>query len=503
MAGWHVVSEARPPATPDGDGDDVRRRLAAALLQLPPAVAQLGEVFAGAGYRLALVGGPVRDAALGRIPPDLDFTTDARPDATEALLKAWGHASWNIGKAFGTIGGRRDDVVVEVTTYRSESYASDSRKPEVSYGDSLEGDLLRRDFTVNAMAVELPSMRFVDPFDGLADLAAGWLRTPGAASDSFGDDPLRMMRAARFCAQLGLDVDEPVLVAMNDMAERITIVSPERVRGELEKLLLSSSPRRGLELMVLTGLADHVLPELPALCLEVDEHHRHKDVYEHTLTVLDQAIALEDPPDAQGHPADFDGAVPGPDLVLRLAALLHDIGKPGTRRFEAGGGVSFHHHEMVGAKLTGRRMKALRFDKETTTKVSRLVELHLRFHGYGDGEWTDSAVRRYITDAGPLLSRLHKLTRSDCTTRNQRKAMRLAAAYDDLEDRIARLLQQEELRAVRPDLDGNEIMKLLGLAPGRDVGRAWAFLKELRLDRGPLSREQAQAELVAWWQAQQ
>ena len=476
----------------------MRRRLAAALLQLPPAVAQLGEAFAAAGHRLALVGGPVRDAALGRIPPDLDFTTDARPDTTERILKAWGHSSWDIGKAFGTIGARRDDVVVEVTTYRSESYSSDSRKPEVSYGDDLEGDLLRRDFTVNAMAVELPSMRFVDPFGGLSDLAGGWLRTPGAATDSFGDDPLRMMRAARFSAQLGLDVDEPVLVAMRDMAERITIVSPERVRAELEKLLLAPSPRRGLELMVLTGLADHVLPELPALCLEVDEHHRHKDVYEHTLTVLDQAIALEDPADA-----DFEGAVPGPDLVLRLAALLHDIGKPGTRRFEAGGGVSFHHHEMVGAKLTTRRMKALRFDKETTTRVSRLVELHLRFHGYGDGEWTDSAVRRYITDAGPLLTRLHKLTRSDCTTRNQRKAMRLAAAYDDLEDRITRLLQQEELKAVRPDLDGNEIMTLLGLAPGRDVGRAWAFLKELRLDRGPLSREQAEAELVAWWQAQQ
>ncbi|MBK7623388.1 MAG: CCA tRNA nucleotidyltransferase [Kineosporiaceae bacterium] len=466
-----------------------RRRLAAGLLTLPPEVAQLGELFAAAGHRLALVGGPVRDAALGRASsPDLDFTTDARPEATEKILKRWGEACWDIGKAFGTIGARVGDTIVEVTTYRSESYDPASRKPDVVYGDTLEGDLSRRDFTVNAMAVELPTLTFVDPHQGLEDLAAGWLRTPGTPEQSFGDDPLRMMRAARFSAQLGLDVDQPVAAAMTAMAERITIVAAERSRVELEKLLLAPSPRRGLELLVETGVMDHVLPELPALKLEIDEHHRHKDVYEHTLIVLEQAIALEQPG--------------SPDLVLRLAALLHDIGKPKTRRFEGGGGVSFHHHEVVGAKLARKRLQALRFDKDTITAVTRLIELHLRFHGYGDGEWTDAAVRRYVADAGPVLDRLHLLTRSDCTTRNQRKALRLSAAYDDLEERIARLREQEELDAVRPDLDGNAIMALLGIPPGRDVGRAWAHLKELRLDRGPLTREDAEAELLTWWASQ-
>ncbi|MBK8074065.1 MAG: CCA tRNA nucleotidyltransferase [Kineosporiaceae bacterium] len=459
------------------------------MLTLPPEVAQLGELFAAAGHRLALVGGPVRDAALGRASsPDLDFTTDARPEATEKILKRWGEACWDIGKAFGTIGARVGDTIVEVTTYRSESYDPASRKPDVVYGDTLEGDLSRRDFTVNAMAVELPTLTFVDPHQGLEDLAAGWLRTPGTPEQSFGDDPLRMMRAARFSAQLGLDVDQPVAAAMTAMAERITIVAAERSRVELEKLLLAPSPRRGLELLVETGVMDHVLPELPALKLEIDEHHRHKDVYEHTLIVLEQAIALEQPG--------------SPDLVLRLAALLHDIGKPKTRRFEGGGGVSFHHHEVVGAKLARKRLQALRFDKDTITAVTRLIELHLRFHGYGDGEWTDAAVRRYVADAGPVLDRLHLLTRSDCTTRNQRKALRLSAAYDDLEERIARLREQEELDAVRPDLDGNAIMALLGIPPGRDVGRAWAHLKELRLDRGPLTREDAEAELLTWWASQ-
>ncbi|MBK6873938.1 MAG: CCA tRNA nucleotidyltransferase [Kineosporiaceae bacterium] len=459
------------------------------MLTLPPEVAQLGELFAAAGHRLALVGGPVRDAALGRASsPDLDFTTDARPEATEKILKRWGEACWDIGKAFGTIGARVGDTIVEVTTYRSESYDPASRKPDVVYGDTLEGDLSRRDFTVNAMAVELPTLTFVDPHQGLEDLAAGWLRTPGTPEQSFGDDPLRMMRAARFSAQLGLDVDQPVAAAMTAMAERITIVAAERSRVELEKLLLAPSPRRGLELLVETGVMDHVLPELPALKLEIDEHHRHKDVYEHTLIVLEQAIALEQ--------------AGSPDLVLRLAALLHDIGKPKTRRFEGGGGVSFHHHEVVGAKLARKRLQALRFDKDTITAVTRLIELHLRFHGYGDGEWTDAAVRRYVADAGPVLDRLHLLTRSDCTTRNQRKALRLSAAYDDLEERIARLREQEELDAVRPDLDGNAIMALLGIPPGRDVGRAWAHLKELRLDRGPLTREDAEAELLTWWASQ-
>ncbi|WP_088317808.1 CCA tRNA nucleotidyltransferase [Kineosporia sp. R_H_3] len=494
LAGLTVVPPSSSLLLVPSSVDEARRRLAAALLVLDPAVGELGVLFERAGHRLALVGGPVRDAVLARSSPDLDFTTDARPDDTIAILKRWGDAHWDIGKEFGTIGARKGDVLVEVTTYRSEEYDPTSRKPQVVFGDSLEGDLRRRDFTVNAMAVELPSMTFVDPHDGLTDLVARRLRTPGTPQESFGDDPLRMMRAARFAAQLGFAVDPDAVRAMHDMADRLTIVAVERSRVELEKLLLAPDPRPGIELLVDTGLAAHVVPEVGALKLVVDEHNRHKDVYEHSLTVLAQAIALEDGP---------DGAVPGPDLVLRLAALLHDIGKPATRRFEEGGGVSFHHHEIVGAKLTAKRLKALRFDKDTVKDVARLVELHLRFHGYGEGGWTDSAVRRYVTDAGPLLDRLHKLTRSDCTTRNRRKAARLAGAYDDLEARIAALREQEELDSVRPDLDGNAIMEILGIGPGRDVGRAWTFLKELRLDRGPLDPDEARTLLVEWWRTQQ
>jgi len=495
----HVVSD-RPADRPSGAiadqpgnsdaHDQARRRLAAALVELDPAITVLAKRFTSRGHRLALVGGPVRDAVLGRRAPDHDFTTDAVPDETERLLRGWADSVWDIGRAYGTIGARRGDLVVEITTYRSERYDPESRKPEVAFGTSLEGDLRRRDFTVNAMAVELPSLTFVDPYGGLDDVVRRRLRTPGPPEESFGDDPLRMMRAARFAAQLGFDVAPEVVAAMTAMAARIAIVAAERVKVELEKTLLAPHPRRGLELIVDTGLADHVLPELPALRLEIDEHHRHKDVYEHTLTVLDRAIALEDGP---------QGAVPAPDLVLRLAALLHDIGKPATRRFEPGGGVSFHHHELVGAKLAARRLKALRFDRDTVKQVARLVELHLRFHGYGEAEWTDSAVRRYVTDAGPLLERLNKLTRSDCTTRNRRKAERLAAAYDALEDRIARLREQEELDAVRPDLDGNAIMEILGIPAGPEVGRAWRYLKELHLDRGPLSHDEAREELLRWW----
>ena len=472
---------------------DAHERALAHLEPVLPLVVDLGERFAAAGHELALVGGPVRDAYLGRTSPDLDFATDARPEDSERLLAAWGDAHWDVGRAFGTIGARRGGTVVEVTTYRSEAYDRTSRKPSVEYGETLEDDLSRRDFTINAMALRLPSLELVDPHGGLRDLAAGRLRTPGTPQESFGDDPLRMMRAARFAAQLGVDVVLDVAEAMLEMADRLSIVSAERVRDELVKLLLAPQPRRGLTLLVDTGLADVVLPELPALRLEVDEHHRHKDVYEHTLTVLDQAIELETGP---------DGDVPRPDLVVRLAALLHDIGKPATRRFERGGGVSFHHHEVVGAKLAAKRMRALRFDKDTTKAVARLVELHLRFHGYGDGEWTDSAVRRYVNDAGPLLSRLHVLTRSDSTTRNQRKAQRLSRAYDDLEARIARLQEQEELAAVRPDLDGEQIMATLGVRPGPVVGRAYRHLLQLRLDRGPVAEETARADLLAWWAEQ-
>jgi len=478
------------PQTAPDEVADARRRAAAAMIPLRPLLEDLGSRFARAGHRLALVGGPVRDALLGRDSLDLDFTTDARPEQTVPILRSWGDAYWEIGREFGTIGARKGEHVVEVTTFRSDSYDVTSRKPEVQFGDTLEGDLLRRDFTVNAMALELPALTFVDPHGGLIDLAAGRLRTPGAPELSFGDDPLRMMRAARFAAQLGFTPVPEVVAAMTAMAERISIVSAERIRTELEKLLLAADPRAGLELLVNTGLAAIVLPELPALKLEIDEHHRHKDVYEHSLIVLEQAIALENGP---------DGPVPGPDLVLRLAAILHDIGKPATRRFEGGGGVSFHHHEMVGAKLTAKRLKALRFDKDTIAQVAKLVELHLRFHGYG--AWTDSAVRRYVADAGPLLERLHKLTRSDCTTRNKRKAARLAGAYDDLESRIERLRGEEELDAVRPDLDGNQIMEILAIPAGRDVGLAWKFLKELRLDRGPIGYDAAREELLRWWEA--
>jgi poly(A) polymerase len=479
-----AVPEQTP--APRDDLPDAQRRLIRELLRRGEVFDDLGRLFQAAGHELALVGGTVRDILLGRPSPDLDFTTDARPEQIIELLRDWADAFWEVGAAFGTIGARKGGSVVEVTTYRDEVYRRDSRKPQVTFGDSLENDLVRRDFAVNAMAVTLPDMTFVDPHDGLGDIARRVLRTPGRPEDSFDDDPLRMLRAARFSATLGFDVDPAVVSAITQMAARISIVSAERVRDELVKLVCAPQPRRGLSLLVDTGLADHVLPELPKLVLEIDEHHRHKDVYEHTLTVLEQAIDLEEPGTA-------------PDFVLRFAALMHDVGKPKTRRFEADGGVSFHHHEVVGAKLTAARMRALRFPNDVTADVSRLVELHLRFHGYGTGTWTDSAVRRYVADAGPLLDRLHKLTRSDSTTRNRRKAMQLAAAYDDLEERIARLREQEQLEAIRPDLDGNAIMAILGVPPGPVIGRAWAHLKELRLEAGPLPPDQAEAELRRWW----
>ncbi len=469
------------------------RRAVANLGPVLGLVTDLGERFAAAGHELALVGGPVRDAFLGRSSPDLDFTTSARPDDIERILAVWGETTWDIGRAYGTIGTVREGLTVEVTTYRADAYDRTTRKPVVAFGDNLIDDLRRRDFTVNAMALRLPSLAFVDPYAGLADLAARRLRTPAAATVSFADDPLRMMRAARFAAQLALVPSAEVFAAMRELAESIGIVSAERVREELSKLLLAPAPRAGLGLLVDSGIAAVVLPELPALRLEIDEHHRHKDVYEHSLTVLDQAIALEGPP--TGPPE----SVPAPDLVLRLAALLHDIGKPGTRRFEPGGGVSFHHHEVVGAKLVKARLRALRYDKETVASVSRLVELHLRFHGYGDGAWTDSAVRRYVADAGSLLPRLHRLTRADCTTRNVRKARRLAATYDELERRIARLQQEEELAAIRPELDGNEIGAILGIPPGPVLGQAYKYLLAVRLDEGPIGKEAAAQRLRDWW----
>jgi poly(A) polymerase len=461
-----------------------------ALLARSPVLVELGERFAAAGHALHLVGGSVRDALLGRLGDDLDLTTDAHPDQVLALVDDWAEARWDAGIAFGTVGLQKRGQRIEVTTYRAESYEPGSRKPVVSYGTSLEEDLVRRDFAMNAMALALPDWRapgaFVDLYGGLDDLAAGAIRTPGRPEDSFDDDPLRMLRAARFAAQLGFVVAPDVVAAMRDRAPRLAIVSAERVRGELEKLLLAPYPRRGLELLVDTGLADVVLPELPALRLEIDEHHQHKDVYEHTLQVLDRAIALE--PD-------------GPDLVLRLAALLHDIGKPATRRLEPGGGVSFHHHEVKGAHLARKRLRALTFGKDVVDAVFLLTEMHLRFHGYGQpgtSPWSDAAVRRYVHDAGDQLDRLHRLTRSDCTTRNQRRAERLSRAYDDLEQRIAVLAEQEEPRAIRPDLSGNENIAVLGLPPGREVGAAYKHLLALRMEHGPLGHDAAVAALREW-----
>jgi poly(A) polymerase len=460
------------------------------LIANAPAASSLAQAFAASGFRLALVGGPVRDAILGRLGNDLDFTTDAHPHETKKILKAWADNVWDTGILFGTVAGKLGDITVEVTTYRSEKYDESSRKPDVEFGDTIEGDLSRRDFTVNSMALELTGSEpeFIDPFGGLADLAERVLRTPASAQQSFSDDPLRMMRAARFASQLNFTIDPEVIEAMTTMASRISIISAERVRDELIKLLMSANPRIGITILVDTGLADLVLPEIPKLRLEIDEHHHHKDVYEHSITVLEQAIAQE-------------AKLGGPNLVIRLAALLHDIGKPKTRNLIAGGGVSFHHHEVVGARLVKARLKALRFDNETTEAVETLTFLHLRFHGYGDGEWTDSAVRRYVRDAGELLNHLHVLTRADCTTRNTKKAERLARTYDGLEARIAKLAEEEELSKIRPDLDGAQVMQLLSLKPSADVGKALDFLMELRMEHGPLGEERATEELLQWWKA--
>jgi poly(A) polymerase len=450
----------------------------------------LAEAFKAKGFQLALVGGPVRDALLGRLGNDLDFTTDAHPHETKKILKAWADNVWDTGIVFGTVAAKRGETTVEVTTYRTEKYEEDSRKPDVEFGLTIEGDLSRRDFTVNAMALELTTKepKFIDPFGGIDDLAKKILRTPASAQQSFTDDPLRMMRAARFASQLNFEIHPDVLHAMQTMTSRISIISAERIRDEFVKLLMSDNPRIGITILVDTGLATLVLPEIPKLRLEIDEHHHHKDVYEHSITVLEQAISHED-------------RLGGPNLVIRLAALLHDIGKPKTRNLIEGGGVSFHHHEVVGARLSKTRLKALRFDNETIDAVETLIALHLRFHGYGDGEWTDSAVRRYVRDAGELLVHLHVLTRADCTTRNAKKAERLARTYDGLEARIAKLETEEELSKIRPDLDGAQVMQLLDLKPSADVGKALDFLMELRMEHGPLGEERATEELIQWWKA--
>ena len=463
-----------------------------ALRERAPHALDLALRFRDAGYKLALVGGSVRDILLNRLGHDLDFTTDARPEATKTILKKWGDDVWEVGIKFGTIAARKADLLFEITTYRSETYQEVSRKPTVQFGDRIEDDLYRRDFTVNAMAIELTtdSPLFIDPHDGVRDLIRKVLRTPGSPELSFGDDPLRMLRAARFAAQLGFTIDEEVRTAMQAMVDRLEIISMERIRDEFTKILMSKDPRTGIEILVDSGLCNKFLPEIPKLRLEIDEHHHHKDVYEHTLTVVEQSIALED-------------RLGGANLTSRLAALLHDIGKPKTKALIPGGGVSFHHHEVVGSRMAKERLRKLRFDHETVEEVSKLVFLHLRFHGYGGGEWTDSAVRRYVRDAGNLLDHLHVLTRADCTTRNQMRAQALAKNYDHLESRITSLMEAEELLKIRPDLDGNEIMLILGIPAGPLIGRAYEYLLELRLERGPLGKEAAKVELTEWWSRNQ
>jgi len=461
------------------------------LTKQAPAATSLATAFKAAGFKLALVGGPVRDAILGRLGNDLDFTTNARPKESEKILKKWADSVWDIGAAFGTVAGKKGEITVEITTYRSENYEKDSRKPSVEFGENIEGDLSRRDFTINAMALELTTDEptFIDLFNGVDDLENKIIKTPGKPSDSFTDDPLRMMRAARFMSQLNFTIDESVLVAIKEMAHRLSIISSERVRDEFIKIIMSDNPRLGISLLVECGLADIFLPEIPKLKLEIDEHHHHKDVYEHSLTVLEQAIALEE-------------RLGGANLTLRLAALLHDIGKPKTKALIAGGGVSFHHHEVVGAKMTKERLRTLRFDNHIVKDVGQLVFLHLRFHGYGSGEWTDSAVRRYVRDAAELLDHLHLLTRADCTTRNQKKAQLLANTYDQLEQRIKELMQQEELNKIRPDLTGEQIMQILNIKASPMVGKAYDFLLELRLENGPIGEDKAKEALLTWWKEQ-
>jgi poly(A) polymerase len=461
------------------------------LTKQAPEATKLAIAFKAAGFKLALVGGPVRDAILGRLGNDLDFTTDAHPKDCEKILNKWADSVWDIGAAFGTVAGKKGEITVEITTYRSESYSLDSRKPNVEFGKTIEADLSRRDFTINAMALELTTDEptFIDLYNGVGDLQNKLIKTPGKPEDSFSDDPLRMMRAARFMSQLNFEIDSAVVIAIKNMAGRLEIISAERIRDEFIKIMMSDNPRLGITLLVETGLAEIFLPEIPKLKLEIDEHHHHKDVYEHSLTVLEQAIALE-------------ARLGGPNLTLRFAALLHDIGKPKTKELIAGGGVSFHHHEVVGARMGKERMKKLRFDNHIIKDVAQLIFLHLRFHGYGNGEWTDSAVRRYVRDAGELLTHLHLLTRADCTTRNQKKAEGLAKTYDQLEARIALLMEQEELNKIRPDLSGEQIMEILSIKPSPAVGKAYDFLLELRLEHGPLGEEKAKEELLNWWKVQ-
>ena len=451
-------------------------------------VSLLSAAFHAAGFELALVGGPVRDAFLGREISDLDFATNATPDDIIRVVTPISSTTWDIGRDFGTIGALIAGERVEITTYRSDQYDGETRKPIVAFGTRIEDDLARRDFTVNAMAFSLPEQTLVDPSGGFDDLVSRRLNTPGTPQQSFADDPLRMMRAARFVAQLGFDLAEDVTAAMTEMARSISIISAERVRDELVKTLEADDPIPGIRSLVATGLMDLVLPELPVLIREHDEHGRHKDVYEHSLTVLSKSIALE----KRRNPLQ------PPDVIGRLAALLHDIGKPATRSFDSSKTVTFYGHDVVGARLAKKRLIALRFDNDTVARVCNLIRLHLRFFGYSEGLWTDSAIRRYVRDAGEELDRLHILVRSDVTTRNERKLAAMDTAYSDLEQRISEIREREEIDAIRPDLDGEQIMAILDLRPGRVVGEARDFLMELRLDEGPLGEIEAEKRLRAW-----
>lgn len=448
---------------------------------------EIARIFRDAGKELYIVGGTVRDLILAegkedksgavQSTKDYDFATNALPDETLSLVKDWADSVWQQGKKFGTIACLKGDVRFEITTYRAEVYSSDTRKPAVVFGESLEDDLIRRDFTVNSMALALPSLELIDPFDGLSDLASRTLRTPREANKSFDEDPLRMLRAARFIAGYNLQPVDELSAAVSEMAARIEMVSPERIRDELDKLLVVQKPSPGLAFLVDTGLAERFIPELPALALEQDPIHRHKDVLAHTLSVVDKT---------------------SPERLLRLAALFHDVGKPKTRTYTPQG-VSFYHHDVVGARMARERMRKLRYSTEDISIVATLVELHLRFHTYRFG-WTDSALRRYVRDAGPLLEWLNELTRCDCTTRNPVKARELNDRMDELESRIAELREREEIESIRPDLDGVQVMEHLGIAPGREVGEALAFLLELRMDQGPLSEDEAYRRLDEWWQ---
>ena len=484
------------PGSGSGDDHEVDAPLLAraliALNRHDELLRGLGGRFDAAGRELYLVGGSVRDAVLGRLSPDLDFTTDARPDEVQDIVRPWADALWDTGIEFGTVGAARGGHRVEITTFRADSYDQVSRNPQVRFGDRLEDDLVRRDFTVNAMAVRITAAgpgEFLDPLGGLAALRDGVLDTPAAPEVSFGDDPLRMLRAARFVSQLGFTVAPRVRTAIEEMAPQLARITAERVAAELDKLLLGADPVAGIDLMVETGLGEQVLPEIGAMRMAIDEHHQHKDVYQHSLTVLRQAVDLES-----------SGGDEGPDLVLRWAALLHDIGKPATRRHEPDGGVSFHHHEVVGAKMTRKRMRTLKYSKQMVDDVSQLVYLHLRFHGYGDGRWTDSAVRRYVTDAGPLLPRLHKLVRADCTTRNKRRAARLQANYDQLETRIAELSRAGGPGA-GPAGPRRQRDHAAAGHPGRPRGGGGVALPQGAAP-GPRpadARRGASDELLAWW----